>query len=181
MSRARTASLTGAPVLVAVVGLVALAAGLIVAEARADPECRISGGHASILVRHVPSGPPIYEGSMYLVTRDCGAGAKALRGTFTPVGGTPATCSPEPSTRAHEAVCTFAGSAGLGPAGTPVVVHATAEVVGLTRRSQYIDEPIDDEIDEARDTEAEPSAGQATSICVVEMPEIGGRFACTLF
>jgi hypothetical protein len=56
--------------------------------------CRITGGHAALLVdRPLPDGSMGYEGVIFVVTQDCGTGAKGVSGTFAPVGGTPATCA----------------------------------------------------------------------------------------
>lgn len=174
--------------IVTAVGLVvaasAIGAGLV--AARADGECRITGGSATLLVREPAEGAaPTYEGAMFVVTRDCGDGPLSISGSFVPVAGSPASCAAVPSTmgtahtNTNRASCAFTGSAGLSFPGTAVTVTATAEVAGLVKGGEEVTR-IGGGKDPSK-VEPDPGTGRMTSVCVLTLPEVNGRQTCTLF
>jgi hypothetical protein len=171
-----------AAVLAITVGLVAF-----IPSARADGECRITGGHATVLVRESTADPaPVYEGAMFVLARDCGDGPLTITGTFAPVGGTPATCFSQPSsyntlnTNENRASCAFSGSVGVGLSGTPVVIEATAEMAGVVKDADWIGggpPPAD----EGGDARIDPETDGRSGSCVLPMPETNARSTCSLF
>jgi hypothetical protein len=143
-----------------------------------DGACRISGGYGAVLAdQALPDGTFGYRGVIILFTKSCGDGPKGVSGTFRPVVGSPATCTPIAAPRIDQAACSFVGSLGVGLAGTPVVVNASAYTSGV------IDEHLHDRdtVKEASDARVQPGAEQLASECVLLLPEDGGRIACSLF
>jgi hypothetical protein len=165
-------------------GAAALALLLLAAAPAAHSEgdegaCRISGGYGAIF--HdvpLPDGSFAYRGVIILRTRACGDGPKGVDGTFRPLSGTPATCTPVETPRIDESRCEFTASAGLlGLAGVPVVVNATAHTSGVNNDHVH----DDDTVEKLLDSRIQPGAVIESSECVLQLPEDGGRFGCTLF
>jgi hypothetical protein len=143
-----------------------------------DGPCRISGGWAALL--HdvaLPDGSMAYRGVIILRTRACGDGPKGVTGAFAPIAGSPASCSPIETPRLDESRCAFEGSLGVGVAGTPVVVTATAHTSGVVNDHVH----DDDTAEQLLASRVQPGAEVATSECVLLLPEDGGRYGCTLF
>lgn len=154
-------------------------------SASAEGSCRITGGSATLLVREpAPGAEFTYEGAMFVTTRDCGDGPLSIKGVFTPIAGTPASCAAMPSTfetlytNQSQASCNFTGSAGIGLPGTPVTVSATAEVAGLVEGGDWIGRRDPGDADEMR---LDPETARVTTVCVLMLPEVFGRQTCTLF
>jgi hypothetical protein len=164
-------------------GAAALALLLLAAAPAAHSEgdegaCRISGGYGAIF--HdlaVPDGTFAYRGVMILRTRACGDGPKGIDGNFVIVGGSLVKCSPVETPRIDESRCAFEGVPGLGPPGAPVMVTATAHTSGVNNDHVH----DDDTLQKLQDSRIQPGAEIKSSQCVLELPEDGGRRACTLF
>jgi hypothetical protein len=86
-------------------------------------------------------------------------------------------CTPVETPRIDESRCQFEGLVGLAPAGVPVVVSATAHTSGINNDHLH----DDDTLEKFQDSRIQPGAVIKASECVLEAPEDGGRFACTLF
>lgn len=162
--------------------VVALLAAAVVtagpARSQDDGACRITGGYGAVF--HdlaMPDGSFAFRGVIILRTRACGDGAKGVSGSFQPVGGVTATCTPVETPRIDESRCAFEGSVGFGTAGVPVVIVATAHTSGVINDHVH----DDDTVERLREARIQPGAEVKTSECVVELPEDGGRSACTLF
>ena len=144
-----------------------------------DGACRITGGYGA-LFHDVPlaDGSFGHRAVIILRTRSCGDGAKGVSGSFVPLGGTPVSCTPVETPRLDESRCSFEGSLGYGAVpGLPVVVNATAHTSGVINDHVHDDDTVE-RLQEAR---VQPGVEVRTSECILEVPEDGGRFACTLF
>ena len=62
-------------------------------------------------------------------------------------------------------------------AGVPVVVSATAHTSGVNNDHAH----DDDTVNKLLQSKIQPGAVIKTSECVLQLPEDGGQFACTLF
>ena len=160
--------------------VVLLAGAFVTTPARSQDEgaCRITGGYGAVF--HdlaLGDGTFGFRGVIILRTRSCGDGPKGVSGSFHPVGGVSATCTPVETPRLDESRCAFEGSAGLGAPGMPVVIVATAHTSGVF--SDHVHD--DDTLEGIQRSRIQPGAEVKTSECVVELPEDGGRSACTLF
>jgi len=169
--------------LLAVAAAVAAAAlaGSAPAQSQTPPDdgpCRITGGYAALF--HdlaVGDGTFAYRGVMILRTRACGDGPKGIDGSFQPLGGSLAKCTPVETPRIDESRCDFAGVPGLGVSGAPVVVQATAHTSGVNNDHAH----DDDTLQKLMESKIQPGVVVRTSECVLEVPEDGGQRACTLF
>jgi hypothetical protein len=160
------------------VGLTSLVGSAAAQSPPDDGPCRISGGYAALF--HdvaLPDGSFAFRGVIILRTRACGDGPKGVDGVFSPLGGTPAKCSPVETPRIDESRCSFEGVPALGAAGVPVVVSATAHTSGVNNDHAH----DDDTVDKLLQSRVQPGVVVKTSECVLEAPEDGGQFACTLF
>lgn len=163
----------------AAAAVVILVAGSVPAANSEDTsgECRIIGGSASLLAdQPLADGSFAFRGIVTIVTRACGDGPKGVTATFTPIAGAATTCAPVPTPRIDEGACAV-GSVGVGLAGTPVVVSATAYTSGVANEHLH----DRDTLQEFQDARIQPGAEERTSQCVVLVPEDGGRFGCSLF
>jgi hypothetical protein len=144
-----------------------------------DGACRISGGYAALF--HdvaLPDGSFAYRGVMILRTRACGDGPKGIDGSFHPLVGTPAKCTPVETPRIDESRCSFEGLPGLGGlAGSPVLVQATGHTSGINNDHVH----DDDTLEKLQDSRIQPGVVVESAECVLELPEDGGQRACTLF
>ena len=162
----------------AVVALLAAAFTTAPARSQDDGACRITGGYGAVF--HdlaLPDGTFAFRGVIILRTRSCGDGARGVSGSFHPVGGVSASCTPVETPRIDESRCAFEGSAGMGTPGMPVVIIANAHTSGVF--SDHVHD--DDTVERLQESRIQPGAEVKTSECVVELPEDGGRSACTLF
>lgn len=158
---------------------IVLGAGSVPAAHSEDTsgECRIIGGNAAVLAdQRLPDGTFTLRGVVTILTRACGDGPKGVSATFSPVAGAAVACAPVPTPRIDEGACAV-GSVGVGLAGTPVVVTATAYTSGVA--NEHLRD--DDTLKEFQDARIQPGAEERTSQCVVLVPEDGGRFGCSLF
>ena len=161
---------------VALLGAAVVGAGP--ARSQDDGACRITGGYGAVF--HdvaLPDGSFAFRGVIILRTRSCGDGARGVSGSFHPVGGVAATCTPVETPRIDESRCQFEGSTGIGTAGVPLVIVATAHTSGVVNDHLH----DDDTVERLQESRVQPGAEVKTSECVVELPEDGGRSACSLF
>ena len=171
---------TGRAVAVALaVGLTAVLGSAPAHSQGDDGECRISGGYAALF--HdvaLPDGTFAYRGVMIMRTRACGDGPKGIDGSFRPLTGTPAKCTPVETPRIDESRCSFEGLPGvLAITGSPVVVQATGHTSGINNDHVH----DDDTLEKLQDSRIQPGVVVKSSECVLELPEDGGQRACTLF
>jgi hypothetical protein len=159
---------------------IVLVAGSVPAALSEDTsgKCRIIGGSASLLAdQRLPDGTFGFRGVITILTRACGDGPKGVSGSFMPIAGSPLSCSPTPTPRIDEGVCGFSPVPGFAPAGTPVIVTATAYTSGVA--NEHLRD--DDTLKEFQDARIQPGAEERSSQCVMMVPEDGGRFGCSLF
>jgi hypothetical protein len=162
-------------------GVLAFAGSAPARSQAQDGACRITGGYAAVF--HdvlLTDGAFGYRGVIILRTRSCGDGPKGVDGVFTPLAGagSPAKCTPVETPRIDESRCTFEGIPGVGGLpGVPVVVSATAHTTGVNNDHVH----DDDTVEKLLESRVQPGAEIKTSECVLQLPEDGGRFACTLF
>jgi hypothetical protein len=178
VQRHRRSVVAGVLVAIAATAAVALVVVAPASSKGQDGPCRISGGYGAVFHdQPLPDGSFGYRGVIILRTRACGDGPKGIDGTFRPVSGSPATCTPVETPRIDESRCEFTASLGLALAGTPVVIAATGHTSGAINDHVH----DDDTIEKLQEAKVQPGVDVRSSECVLLLPEDGGRSGCTLF